>query len=228
MMKRTKRKKERDALGESGKNILPGAAAAAFLVSAILFLILLSVEKNMLSDYEKDTVYIASASIPKGQILTEENYGIYMEQRAVDKTLIPDTGLTETGAVWGLLAKTDIAPGTMLTQGMFEEMQEILTELQNPVVAGVKAEDFFQVAGGTLRAGDRIHIYTVDEETGQAGLIWEDIFVHQVFDGAGNTVENSDPATAVQRINVLLDAGDVEEFYSSLEQGGLRVVKIWR
>lgn len=228
MFIKTKRKKEREALGEPCRNILPGAAAGAFLVSAVLFLILLGVEKNMLSNYEKGMIFTASEKIPQGQLLTEENCGRYLEQRAIDRTLISDTALTEAGQVLGLLAKTDIAPGTMLATGMFEEMQDIRNELHEPVVAGVKAEDLYQVAGGTLRAGDRIHIYTVKEETGQAVLIWENIFVQQVFDSAGNTIENGDTATAAQRINVLLDAGDVERFYTALEEGALRTVKVWR
>ena len=99
--------------------------------------------------------------------------------------------------------------------------------MKEPVVAGFRADDLCQVVGGVLRAGDLIHVYSSEEEQGTF-LIWENVYVQQVFDSKGTAIPNEDQATAAQRINVFLDKEDVEDFYSRLDQGTLRVVKVWR
>ena len=99
--------------------------------------------------------------------------------------------------------------------------------LTKPVIAGCKAEDLYQLVSGTLRSGDRIHIYTVDEELGQAYLTWDDVMVYQAFDSSGNLIPPQDTTSAAARINVLLEEGNAELFYSELYKGSLRVVKLW-
>ena len=115
--------------------------------------------------------------------------------------------------------------GVLLTQGMFRRLEDVLKDMEEPVVAGFRAEDMYQVVGGTLRAGDRVHIYSVQD--GDAVLAWEEVYVQQVFDAAGGNIPNGDRTMTAQRINVYLDKKDVGAFYQELAKGGLRVVKIW-
>lgn len=220
------RDSERSAERSLRRNSLLVAATAAFTASAVIFLILLGVEKNMLSAYEKGTVYIASREIPKSRMMSEEDCGVFLEERELDVKLIPASALRDPSQIGGLLARTDIDAGTILTKGMFEERQAVLAGLKHPVSAGIRAEDLYQVVGGTLRTGDRIHIYAVDEESGRAGLLWKNVYVEQAFDSAGGVVEGGDRQTAAQRINVLLEEEDVEQFYSGVEAGSLRAVRV--
>lgn len=138
--------------------------------------------------------------------------------------MIPDTALTEPAQVRGMAAAYDVEEGVLLTGGMFEELDEILAGMEEPVIAGVKAEDIYQVAGGMLRAGDRIHIYTVRD--GKAVLAWEEVYVQQVFDASGKGISNTDSSTVAQRMNVYLDKRDIEAFYTELAGGSLRAVKV--
>lgn len=92
-------------------------------------------------------------------------------------------------------------------------------------MAGFKAEDLYQVVGGVLRAGDRIHIYSMSEE-GEALPAWSNVYVREVFDQAGNRIVSGDTAAAAQRVNIYLDKKDVEAFYSRLASGTLRVVRV--
>ena len=109
-------------------------------------------------------------------------------------------------------------------EDMFETKNEITAQMEEPVVAGLRADDLYQVVGGVLRAGDRIHIYRVNEE-GEAELAWENVYVQGVFDQSGTAISNDDRDTAAQRINVYLDKKVIEEFYSQLNAGALRIVK---
>ena len=95
------------------------------------------------------------------------------------------------------------------------------------VTAGFRAEDLYQVVGGVLRAGDRIHIYCVEqEEEEQNGkLLWENVFVQQVFDRNGAAIGGDDGTTPAQRVNIYMEKERVADFYAALAQGSLRVVK---
>ena len=205
--------------------LLNGSMIAAFIAAVIVFVVMLQLEKNVLTQYERGAIIVATKEIPKGMMITEDNAEEYFEQREMEKSCIPPTALQDMKQVQGLVPVYFIEKGVLLTKGMFEDFQQITSEMKKPVIAGFKAEDMYQLVGGTLRPGDRIHIYSVDKE-GIATLIWSDVFVQQVFDSTGKEIASSDCTTAAQRVNVYLDKSDVERFYSELTVGSLRAVKV--
>lgn len=202
-----------------------GGIAVALVAAIVVFGVMLQMEKNVLTQYEKGVIFVAKKEIPKGQMIVEENYEEYMERRELDKSCIPPTALSGSEQIQHMAPKADIEPGVLLTQGMFENINEITREMTEPVIAGIKAEDLYQVVGGTLRAGDRIHIYRMDEE-GLVTLTWSNLYVQQVFDNGGSVIAVGDNSAAAQRINVYMDKTDVEKFYSEMSTGNLRVVKV--
>ena len=119
-----------------------------------------------------------------------------------------------------------IPKGTMLSTTMFADTEHYVDKLHNPVVAGCKGEDLFQMVSGVLRKGDLVHIYTVDEENKQTYLLWENVPIYQVFDAAGNMIASTDSTTPAARVNLLLEKGRAEQFYNELNNGSLRLVQV--
>lgn len=227
-MKKRERMKKENLSGEAVmERWKAGGVAAALIAAVAVFAVMLQLEKSTLTKYEKGTVYVAAVEIPRGQMITPDNMSSYFREKSLDKSCIPETALCSQEQVTGLAAVFDIEPGVLLSEGMFETLDDVLAEMKEPVVAGFKAEDLYQVAGGVLRAGDRIHIYSLSEE-GEAELVWDNIYVQEVFDQAGTRIGSGDMVTAAQRINVYLDKKDVEAFYSELASGTLRVVRVFQ
>lgn len=224
MRKREEKKKENQRRENVTERWKTGGMAAALIAAVAVFAVMLQLEKSALTKYEKGTVYVAATEIPKGQLITAENMSLYFQEKSLDKSCIPESALCSPEQVTGLAAVFDIEQDVLLAEGMFETLDDILGGMKEPVVAGFKAEDLYQVAGGVLRAGDRIHIYSVSEE-GEAELAWDNIYVQEVFDQTGIRIVNGDMVTAAQRINIYLDKKDVEAFYSELASGTLRVVR---
>lgn len=216
--------KEKKEKRRGASRLRMGGVLAALVASVAIFTAMIQMEKNILTRYEKDTIYTAVREIPRGQLITAENYQQYFKEQQLDKNCIPPTALNSPNQVTGLLAAYDIDSGSLLTEGMFQEVNDILEEMNAPVVAGFKAEDIYQVAGGVLRAGDRVNIYSVKE--GETSLVWPKVFVQQVFDASGTAIDNGDTVTAAQRINVYLDEAEVQDFYTELASGSLRAVKL--
>lgn len=201
-----------------------GGIIAALTASFAVFLCLVQIEKNVLTQYEKGVIYVAAKEIPKGQMITADNCSEYLVKRELDKSCIPATAINDPGQYAGLAAVFDIEQGVLLTAGMFEEIEDVWDEIGEPVIVGFKAEDICQVAGGVLRAGDRIHIYYVED--GKAALAWDSVYVQQVFDISGKSIANGDQAAAAQRLNLYLDKESVEAFYTGLASGRLWAVKV--
>ncbi len=208
------------------KNILPGAAFAALIAAVVVYCVLLNIEVNALREYEKGTVLIAQSDIGRGVILGEENAEKYLAEREMDQKLIPAAALREWSQADQVMIKENLDAGVVLTSSMLVSLEEQERQMKEPVLAGFKAEDLYQVVSGILRNGDRIHIYTVDEETNEARLLWENILVREVFSSSGAMIPAEDQETAAQRVNVLMEKKDVERFYSELVKGSLRVVKV--
>lgn len=224
---RKREKYKEPKAGGGAKKGLAGIILAAFAAAVITYVVLLNVEKNALSAYEKADCWILTEALEKGTELTMDKIGSIFRQIQVDTRHIPQEAVTDPRTLAGSQAAITIPAGSMVTHAMFTQEVGCKAALDKPVIAGCKAEDLYQLVSGTLRSGDRIHIYTVDEELGQAYLTWDDVIVYQVFDSSGNQIPPQDTVSPAARINVLLEEGNAELFYSELYKGSLRVVKLW-
>ncbi len=222
-MKKTTKKQF--VISADRQRLAAGSVIAALIAAIALFVTMLQMEKKQLSEFAKGNILVAACRIPEGQLITEKNADSFFQTMELDQKCIPETALTSVEQVKDLITVADIEQGVLLTTGMFEQMDQILSKMKDPVIAGCKADDLYQIVGGVLRCGDRIHIYSVSEE-GETSLIWQDVFVRQVFDSSGSTIENSDETQPAQRINIALEKEDVEKFYTALAEGSLRVVKV--
>lgn len=212
---------------EKRRRGLPGIILAAFAAAAVTYIVLLNVEKNALSAYQKADCWMLTQTLERGTEITPDNVDTLFCRTQVDVRHIPQEAVTSPETLLGSQAAITIPQGSMATLTMFTQSGRYRAALEKPVIAGCRAEDLYQLVSGTLRSGDRIHIYTVDEELGETYLIWDNVMVYQVFDSAGNLIPPQDTISAAARINVLLEEGNAELFYSELYRGSLRVVKLW-
>ena len=215
-----------------------------FMLTAAILLSMVGCTKKKADNNEKGTVYVTTKPVPKGTMITAD----YITQKEVDKSLIPSGAVSNPENLTELISVYAVDQGSIITTGMFTAVNDITKDMTQPVVAGFKADDLYQVVGGVLRSGDRINIYQVNEnankgDTSQslantddnwtdassdtaASLVWGNVFVQEVFDSAGAVISTSDSTTPAQRVNIYMDNDNVAAFYAALAQGSLRVVKI--
>lgn len=208
------------------KNFWPGVIVVAFMAALITFFIMLQVEKNALSAYEKMPVWCAKKELIKGMEITTQNIGEFFEQLEMDKNKIPDKYIKLPEEIVGKQMVIMVPKGSVLVSSMFTDLEQEVNSLNNPIVVGCKGEDLFQMVSGVLRKGDLVHIYTVDEEMKQTYLLWENVPVYQVFDAAGKIIPSTDDVTPAARVNLLLEKGRAELFFNELNSGSLRLVQV--
>lgn len=207
------------------KRILPGAAFTALIAAVIVYCILINMEMNAMSAYEKGTVLVTKKEIVKGVLITPDNVEEYFVTKEMEKALIPPKAFVSAEQLYRRMLVSPLDQGVVVTEAMTESRKKIEEDMSEPVVAGFMAEDLYQVVSGILRGGDRIHIYTANKDTGEVLLLWENVYIQEVFSNAGMAIPAQDRSTAAQRINILMEKKDIEEFYARLSAGSLRVVK---
>mgnify|MGYP004696781087 CR=1 FL=1 len=124
-----------------------GSILAAFIAAAAVFAVMLQTEKRTLAEYEKKEVYVAATDIPRGEELTQENIEDYVMPLEIDQRIVPGTAVTDRESLYGRITVCDIGQGSVITGEMTEGKEQILGEMTEPVIAGFRAEDLYQVVG---------------------------------------------------------------------------------
>lgn len=210
------------------KNILPGVILVAFLASIATFFLLLNMEKNALEAYEKVMVWTTNCELAKGLEINTNSISECFVQVEIDKNRVPGKVIETPEMLVGKRTMFMISEGTVLTETMFSDEENYREGMHNPIIAGCKGDDLFQLVSGVLRKGDLVNVYMVNAELGETYMLWENIMVYQAFDASGNTIPSEDTVTPAARVNLLLEEGYTEQFYKELNGGSLRLVKVWR
>ncbi len=210
------------------KNIIPGVILVAFLASIATFFLLLNMEKNALEDYEKVMVWTAKCELAKGLEINAKSISECFEQVEINKDRVPGRVIENPEMLIGKRTELILSQGTILTESMFSDEENFRKGIYNPIIAGCKGDDLFQLVSGVLRKGDLVHIYMVNDELGETYMLWDNIMVYQAFDASGNVIASEDTVTPAARVNLLLEEGYTEQFYKELNAGSLRLVKVWK
>ena len=83
------------------KRLLPGAALAALAAAALIYLIMLNIEKNMMGAYEKGTVYTAKEDMGHGVELDENSIETKLAAVEMPVELIPAAAIRTKEALEG-------------------------------------------------------------------------------------------------------------------------------
>lgn len=223
-----KNKKQKDP--DKKRPVLPWIVLGCLVAALAVYGAAIHIQAQILSAYDKGTVYTASASMAAGDVMKGDEAAGKVAPIEIAAGAVPADAVTDPAQLADSAARYDIEPGTILCLSMFETVDDMVAGMKEPVIAGFRSEDIYQVVGGVLRAGDTISIYTIDNvaEIGTAEYVgtlrWDNVRVQEVFDSSGIAISSIDDATPASRVNVYMDKGEVEEFYAKLAQGSLRVV----
>ena len=194
------------------------------LLAGILFVFLLNVEKRQLENYEKGLVVVAIEDVPDNTEITPKNAEEYFALAERTLTDIPKAAYTDLSALTGY-AEGGIDKGSMVTESMFGKLGAVAADA---VFLSVDMEALEQSVAGTLRAGDRIDIYTVKKEQDETVAVKEalsSVTIERSYTGSGVSIQKEDTASIAQYITIPLHKDAVEAFYEALENKKIQIVK---
>jgi len=195
------------------------------LLAGMLFVFLLNVEKRQLENYEKGRVVVAIEDVADNTEITPENVTQYFALEERTLTDIPKAAYTDMQALVGFFAEGGIDKGSMVTKRMFGKLGTVSADM---VFLSIDMEALDQSVAGTLRAGDRIDIYTVKKEQDKDAAVTEvlsSVIIERSYTGSGISIQKEDTTSIAQYIIIPIHKDAVEAFYEALESKKIQIVK---
>lgn len=207
-----------------------------FIVAAIIFVVLLNIEKNTIANYERSEAVVAKKDIPYGLIIDEKNVDDCFQIKEYEKDMLPSGVCVDAKKLVGMVMESNVNKDSIITSSMYQELTDEVIRDHDMVKASFEAEKLSQVVNGTLRPGDKITIAAYEEGDELYGIedkyttknVWDDVFVYEVFDSTGVKIPVDDDKTAAQLITVLINKEDMQEFYLGLNASTIQVIKLVR
>ena len=220
-------KKENKNTGiSSGKKGIAMKLLGSFLVAVALFGVLVGVEKNLLSDYEKVSVVLCKIDVPKGTKITKENVSQYFYDYEVDIALVNDTCIKDKNEVIDTVVEKSLSAHEILRKDDCTKEAEIYNRFSNPVEASITATNPGDIVSGTIRRGDYVDIAVVNKDTLEYDLMLKKVYVVDAFTSTGEKVSENAEGTAATMLTVVEEKDNLAKFYSARETGNVIVTKL--
>ena len=220
-------KKENKNTGiSSGKKGIAMKLLGSFLVAVALFGVLVGVEKNLLSDYEKVSVVLCKIDVPKGTKITKENVSQYFYDYEVDIALVNDTCIKDKNEVIDTVVEKSLSAHEILRKDDCTKEAEIYNKFSNPVEASITATNPGDIVSGTIRRGDYVDIAVVNKDTLEYDLMLKKVYVVDAFTSTGEKVDDGVEGTAATMLTVVEEKNNLAKFYSARETGNVIVTKL--
>lgn len=202
-----------------------GKIAVSLIISIILFVGLLILEKNILSPNGKVKVVVAIENVEEGTYISEENAKDYFEIKEVDGSLGFDSAITEIEELEGKVIQVAIRKGEIVSNLRYNDKDDELEKIENKVETSIRVTDVSQVVGGILREGDMINISVVNSTTTENEIVLENVYVTKAFSNDGAEIDRNSDMSALT-VNIIVSAEDEAKLNQALELGTIRVSKV--
>lgn len=216
----------KEKTASAGKLSTAKKLLGSFLVAIALFGVLVGVERNMLSDFDKETVILCKADIQKGTNITAENVGKYFYEYEVDVKLAGEGCVTDKDELVGTVTGRTLSAHTIAQKSDFTKEAEIYAGYRNPIEASVIADKPGDIVSGTIRRGDYVDIAVVNKDTLEYDVMLEHVYVLDAFTGNGERVSSDMDGTAATMLTIVEEKDHLAAFYSARELGSVIVTKL--
>lgn len=234
-------KKEEQAKAAEGKAVSMKLGTTrrlviSFLITVMFFCICMVMIKNLTVEEETVPVMVAVKAIPVNTKVTADSG--YFAVKNIPISLLPEGSLKDIQQVAGQFTVCDVEQNQILSGALFRDKKAAAFIPQNPLEVSVGTASIAQIVGGTIREGDFVNISSVkgSYEIGADGAsnyvytavsIVEKAYVTRAFTAAGAVVDSQDEEQPVTVINIIISAEQEEAFNIAMEEGTLRVSRIW-
>lgn len=198
--------------------------AICLIISIMLFVGLLFIEKSILKPNGETDILIATDDIKEGTLLTDEILNSF-KAKNVDSELSVTGAIKNKEELVNRIANENINKGEILSINSFISKDDVLKDIINPVEVSFNVSDMSQVVGGILREGDMIDISIVDSNTNENVPVLNKVYVEKAISSDGTEIgRNSE--TAALTLNVIIAKENEANLNTKINSGIIRVAKI--
>lgn len=220
------KKRNKDVNVSGGKKSVAAKLLGSFLVAAALFGVLIGVEKNMLSDYAKETVVLCKSEVQKGTKITEANVGQYFYSYEVDEALVDENCVRDKKDLVDTVVGRTLTAHEIVRKDDCTKEAEIYANLNDPAEGSFTANDAGDIVSGTIRRGDYVDIAVVNKDTLEYDVMLKNVYVLDAFTNTGEKVTADMEGTAATMLTIVEEKENLAQFYSAVETGNVIVTKL--
>ncbi len=209
---------------------------AALIGGVIIFILLVIIQKSIINQEAKQTVYQVSKDIASGTKLTEKNISEYLRFKDVQASLIPEGYITNKQDILNKFTNRDYKANDIITvDGVNDTENKYTSSIKNPVEISFAVSAINQSVNGVIREGDWINIYGMQGADNSDGYVlskaykFQHVYVTKAFDNSGELIgseKKSDAKAATTSFSVLIDEKDAGQFAEMIANCNIRVAKL--
>ena len=225
-----KRKKTHDGGDvKEPKGISAKAVLYGIIVTAVLYVLLIFIERSIVNADDKTQVYVAVKEVPDNLEVTVLNISDYFAIEDRPASVIPDGCITHDTQLVGCITDRTIKKNEIVTVTSLSTVDDRIKGIDNPIEVSINASSLSQFVGGVLRTGDFINIWSVKTDTVNGEKVTETkqicshAYITRTFGSSGETAAEGDSEMAAMIINIIIPAEQEEEFNTAVSEGTLRV-----
>lgn len=195
-------------------------AIIGVLVAAVLFAALVYLERYINTPKHSTMTVVASKEIPKGTVITEDNWKEFLTGKTMDDLYRPKDALSSVNALIGTKTLVDIGKGSILSTKETVSTKDVEQSFTDPVEVSmpISADN---ADAGLLRKGDLVNFMLSGNSDGSltADFAMENVYIKQAFDGDGNPIATNDQTTKASVLQILLNKDDQSVFSKAINSG---------
>lgn len=197
-------------------------AIIGVIVALGIFCGLVYLERYINTPKSSTMTVIAKTEIPRGTVLTKDNWKDFLTGINMDDTYRPKDALSSVNDLIDTKTTVDIGKGSVLSTKETVSTKDVENTFTDPVEVSlsISAEN---ADAGLLRKGDLVNfVKTEDGDDGSgatAGFALENIYVKNAFDGDGKAIDTSDRTTRASMLQILLNRSDQPAFTQATSGG---------
>ena len=174
---------------------------SCLIFAVIVFIVLLNVEKNIMTSYEKTKVVVCKQNIEKQVDINDKNLKDYFELKEMPTNLIPEGAYKKLKDIPEGITSRELIEKEILLNNAIESKKSIVKDIENPIETAITLKSLDKAVGGTLRRGDRVNISVIGEDQ-EKQLLIENVFISAAMNSSGDVLTR-DSKDAALTFNII-------------------------
>lgn len=227
-----KRRKKEESNGNSKTKekvimVLKNLVIPILLAGAIALGLYIAIEEKVAADQLKTSVVISVKEIPANTLVKQEDISKYFAEYKVELEAVSDNTYKKLSDLpdKDFYVEDALKPSQMVYKENLATVDTVMDKYKSGYqITSFSVEHFDGGVNGSIRKGDIVDIYALDEVTDLLVLMAEDVYVSEVYDNAGNKISSKDEVATSFTIYVTPE--EVESINLAVTYGGIQMYKV--
>lgn len=197
-----------------------------FILAFGMFYVLLQLEKQTLNEEERVTAIKVISDIKSGTMLSEDMLSNYFQEVKVNKELTTESTISDISLLKDMYVTQNVYVNELMNLNDVLPKNEVIEIKDDMVEIGIDVEKLSQSVGGTLREGDFVDIYVVDNNTYVSQLVLRNVYISKAFASDGTIIPKGNNTSSTMTFNIYISSEDANRLNEKCAMGTIRLSKI--